>query len=653
MDFKKLRRHFPICQKECFLNHAATAPVSLATVNRMKALCEEMQEPLGKHLYQSLGILEQTRRLLAELLHADASEIAFTQNTSTALSMVALAIDFQPGDRILIPKDEFPSNRYVWQNLESQGVKCEFLNLDRPLIDVLENLDLSRVKLISISLVDYMTGKRHDLNAFGNFCRHHHIFSCVDAIQAVGTIPINVHEARVDFLAGGAQKWLLGPMGCGYLYIRKALIPKLKVPLVGWTSVRYPENFNLTQLDFSSEATRFEPGLLNIISIGGLKSSLEELKAIGWDSIYQKIQDNTALLRDAIHQTHGAQLKLPHDQNLSAITAFELPKHVHPKKLLVELEKENITITARKSTIRVSAHFYNSQEELLQFLQILNKTIHKKHLFFPQVKPEKLQNERWVLINGATGSLGNEIALYFAEKGYNVSGIGRNHNVLEALGHKIEQNFSVQFEPLCVDLTDPLLTSQLFTKLRQRPRRYDALTNCSGIVHAGIISSIDTNVLHDLFHLNTIIPTEFMKQFIQVLKSDKAIGILNIVSPSGRLSYPLLGGYGACHAALWTLGESLQHELIKESQHVTTFVSPPMHSSMQKVIGRQLLRYFSMNGKFNYSHSEEIARQAVDAFLARKSLVISLKMRAMMFVNSLFPSWLKRKITKSWKQEEQ
>ncbi len=117
-----IRKRFPILEKDLFFNHAATAPVSLATIARMKELCDEMREPLGKHFYQWLGILEETRRLLAEHLNAHPSEIAFTQNTSSSLSIIAGCIDFKPGDRVLVPRDEFPSNRYVWQNLKSRGV---------------------------------------------------------------------------------------------------------------------------------------------------------------------------------------------------------------------------------------------------------------------------------------------------------------------------------------------------------------------------------------------------------------------------------------------------------------------------------------------------------------------------------------------------
>ncbi|NGX52866.1 MAG: Cysteine desulfurase SufS [Candidatus Anoxychlamydiales bacterium] len=652
MNLKKYRELFPISQKGCFLNHAATAPVSYATINSMKVLCDQMQEPLGKHFYESLGILEHTRRLLAELLSANAGEIAFTPNTSTALSLIALAIDWKPGDRILVPRNEFPSNRYIWQNLKSKGVKCEFFDLDHPLSEVLESLDLSSVKLISISLVSYLSGQRHDINAFGAFCRKHDILSCVDAIQAVGTIPVDVHQADIDFLAGGAQKWLLGPMGCGYLYIRKDLIPKLHVPLVGWTSVRYPENFDLMQLDFSPEATRFEPGLLNIASIGGFKNSLEELKSIGWKFIYQRIQNHSIFLREGIKQISGITLKYPHEKYLSGITSFDLPKHIHPKKFQASLEKEGITVTMRNSTVRVSPHFYNTQEELLQFLYTIDKNFQKKRLFLPKEKKEKLQTDHWVLINGVTGTLGKEIALSFAQKGYNILGIGRNQDILKTLKNKIEKNYSLQFEFLTADLKNSCEVSLLIEKLKQKSQRYDALINCSGIAYAGTVSSIDTSALQDLIHLNTIIPAEFMRQFMQTLKSDKAIGILNIISPSGRFSLPLLGPYGATHAALWTLGESLQYELTKESQHVTTFVSPPMHSPMQKTIGRQLLRYFSLSGKFNYSHAEAIAKQAVDAFLAKKSLVLTLKMRIMLLLNLFFPQWIKSKIRKKWKREE-
>ncbi len=648
-----MRNRYPILKKGIFLNHAATAPVSYATIERMKKLSDTMQRPLGEHFYSWLGILEETRRLIAELIHAHPAEIAFTQNTSSSLSIIAGSIDFRPGDCVLVPRDEFPSNRYVWQNLKYRGVECIFFDIpkDQTLVETLEKMDLSLVRLISISNVSYFTGRKHDIKAFGKFCVKRNILSCVDAIQAVGTFPIDVKEAKIDFLAGGAQKWLLGPIGCGYFYIRKELIEKVNVPLVGWTSTRYPEQFDLMDLDFAPEALRFEPGLTNIIPIGGLNESLREMGNIGWDLIYQKIALNTRYLLTHLREFKGIELLVDQIDDLGAIISFNIPNQINAKKLLPKLAKRGITVTSRGNHMRISPHFYNSQEELDIFMEAFGESIQDRHLFFPLIKQEKTFENRSILINGVTGILGKQIALYFAEKGFNITGIGRDIGILQEIKEKIEIQFQTQFQPVVLDLTSEAQLSQFFEDEIRQNKKYVGLVNCSGFVEAEPMVTLDPRELSKMLQINLIAPSQFMQQFILNLCSKDGIGILNIISPAGRCGFPLLSGYGASHGALWTLSESLNRELSKEKLHVTTFVSSPFHSRMQKKIGRTFLRYFKSQGKFDYDHAEEVARYAVDAFLSKKEVVMSLKTRFRIMINAIFPRFITGKMKASWRPE--
>ncbi|WP_420422447.1 aminotransferase class V-fold PLP-dependent enzyme [Simkania sp.] len=359
-----IRKQFPILKKGVFLNHAATCPISYATIEKMKAYCQEMAEPFAKHSLSLVKLIQETRQLLAELLGCQAETLALTPNTSTALSLVANSLNFKPGERVLIPRDEFPSNRYVWENLESKGIGCSFFDLphDRPLTEVLAEQDLSNVRLISVSLVSYLTGKKIDLEAFGDFCKKRQIFSCIDGIQGVGTFSLKLESSNIDFFAGGGQKWLLGPLGCGYLYIRKELIKQLHVPLVGWTSVKDPGNFETKKLDFAEGAARFEPGLPNIISIAGLNASLNELKQIGWDFIFDRIQSHTSYLLEHLPTLISTQ------RDLGALVTVKQP---HDSNLQHALEESQITVTIRGGLIRIAPHFYNSQEEIKQLVDIL------------------------------------------------------------------------------------------------------------------------------------------------------------------------------------------------------------------------------------------------------------------------------------------
>ncbi|MDX8431127.1 MAG: aminotransferase class V-fold PLP-dependent enzyme [Candidatus Algichlamydia australiensis] len=647
MIAKSVRKNYPVLKSGVFLNHAATAPVSYGTIHRMQSLCREMEDPLGKHFYQWLAIEEETRRMIAELLGTSPSEISITPNTSSALSIVANCIDFQIGDRVLVPRNEFPSNRYVWQNLRAKGVECTFFDLDptKSLVELLEALDLTNVRLISISQVSYLTGQRHNLRDFGTFCKERKIFSCVDAIQAVGTFPIDLKQTPVDFFAGGAQKWLLGPIGCGYLYIKKELIDQVRVPFVGWTSVRYPESFDEMKLEFPPEATRFEPGLPNIVAIAGLNNSLHELKRVGWEKIFSQLLLSSQYLYEAMQQIQGFKPLIPDFDHIGRVVSFSLPTGVNPKKLLLDLGKKGITVTARAGYIRLSPHFYNTKEELDKFLNAIDGCAMRKSIRYPAAERPSQKNNRWILLNGATGTLGREIALYLAQKGFNIKGIGRSRKVLEELRKKI----GAGFESLCLDF---LNDGALEDFLQEEKRRYAALINVSGLSEAVPYENMDFKKLREMFEVNFFAPAKLMQFYSSRFDSENPIGILNVISGTGRVGYPLFGGFGASSGALWTLSESLEREWKRKNIPVTTFISPPMHSPMQKTLGRVMLRYFPMKSKgFDYAHAEEIARDAVEALFLGKGVVDKRKSRFTDLMNSLFPNYISNKIKKKFCRE--
>ena len=217
------------------------------------------------------------------------------------------------------------------------------------------------MRLISISAVSYATGRQYELKDIANFCRERNILICYDAIQALGTIPIDVSDIQPDFIASGAQKWLLGSVGGGFIYARKEWLDQLTVPLVGWASVKYAEDFSLKQLDFANEMSRFEPGLPNILPIAALDQSLQDLAQIGWEAIYARIKTNTDYLSQAL--SHANIKTLAQQDQRAGITSFIIPPHLDINFLQKEFAKRKIHITQRENYIRVSPHFYTTSKE--------------------------------------------------------------------------------------------------------------------------------------------------------------------------------------------------------------------------------------------------------------------------------------------------
>ena len=217
--WRQYREEFPVTQHVIYLNHAAVAPLSKRAALAMQGLAEDALQFGSLHYDQWLDNYERLRVAAARLIGAQRGEIALVKNTSEGISTVAMGLDWRPGDRIVAFREEFPANFYPWQRMEAQRCYVEWLSVHDPL----EAIDLActGAKLLAISFVQYLSGFRADLNAIGEICQRHGCFFFVDAIQGLGAFPLDVEAAHIDALAADGHKWMLGPEGCGILYVRK------------------------------------------------------------------------------------------------------------------------------------------------------------------------------------------------------------------------------------------------------------------------------------------------------------------------------------------------------------------------------------------------------------------------------------------------
>ncbi len=649
MDLTKIRSNYSITCNDIYLNHAATAPIAQTTIQRMQALTAEMSRPLGEHFYQWLGVMEDTRRRLADLIHAHPSEVAFCQNTSTGLSLIAAAIPFQPGDKVLVPRNEFPSNIYVWQNLAAKGVNCELFDVvaGESVVETLQKMSLRQVKLLSISAVSYLTGRFYELKEIVTFCRERGILTCIDAIQAIGTVPIDVQDIKVDFLASGAQKWLLSGVGAGFIYARNEWLEKLTVSLVGWASVQYPENFSLKKLDFSKEMTRFEPGLPNILPIVGLNQSLRELTNVGWENIYARIQSHTRYLMTGLHaQKIGS---FAQEDRTAGIVAFNVPKSCELDRLLDELKKQKIHLTHRDQYIRLSPHFYNTSEELDTLLSLFG---HKPNMaVLTDLKSEMPAVPIGaILISGGSGHLGACFAKYLAKQGYTLTLLGRHQEKLMAVQQEIQASTAATVSIHVCDFNDPESLQTLLDDLTAQRGQYTAFINCAGIAESDEFTHLSVTQFKTMLQVNCVAAFQLMQLFLSILRAPKALGILNIVSATGRCGWPLLSGYAASQAALWSMSEVLAREYSHDQDIVvTTYVAPPMHSPMQKRLGRIALRYFKLSGEFPYEQAKQTAQAAWRVFERKETQYVHRYHRWILRTNAWIPTFIDRQIKKRWR----
>jgi selenocysteine lyase/cysteine desulfurase len=222
-----------------------------------------------------------------------------------------------------------------------------------------------------MSTVVFATGFRNDLEAVGRICKERGIYFVVDGIQSLGALPFDVQAANVDFLAAGSQKWLLGPQGAGFLYVRRELLGEL-IPgaYVGAASVVDFTNFLDYNFTPQPTAERFHLGTPTTPSLIGLHASLELIQEIGIENIAERV---LMLAGTAIGDLSERGFNLCADTSPERRSGIVIAEVGDPKAASARLEQQGIVCIPRGRGIRIAPHFYNTEEEILRVGAALSK----------------------------------------------------------------------------------------------------------------------------------------------------------------------------------------------------------------------------------------------------------------------------------------
>ncbi len=372
MSLTKYRMEFPITLKQCYLNHAVLAPLPLRVVKSMQKWLIDRAENGSLSFPMWVEQAKSTRIKLARLINAKPEEIAFVKNTSEGIILAAESIPWQQGDNIITVKGEFPANVYPWLNLARSGIETRFVQPieGRILIDdILKQIDF-RTRLLSVSFVEFNTGLRNDLQTLGEICAVKGIYFFVDAAQGLGALNLDVRKTRISFLSANSGKWLLGPGGIGVFYCNEEILAQLIPANIGWKSVKNAGSHIEYDLDPLPSAARFEEGSLNMPGIYGFGAALELLLEIGIEAIEQRILNLTDYLINQLQNKDYHVLSLVEPSERSGIVVFKSNKH-SAQELYKKLEHANVITSMIGESIRISPHFYNTEEEIDRLIKAL------------------------------------------------------------------------------------------------------------------------------------------------------------------------------------------------------------------------------------------------------------------------------------------
>ena len=365
---------FPHAPGLIHLNHAGVGPWSRRASEAVAAFAEEN---LRRGSMEYPGWIEVENRLrgrIARLINAPSpADIALVKNTSEGLSLVAWGLEWQPGDNVIAARQEFPSNRIVWQSLAEQGVECRLADLDAAETpeQAITALADKRTRLISVSAIQYASGLRMDLEALGEFCREREILFCVDAIQQVGALPFDVQAIHADFAAADGHKWMLGPEGLGFFYCRPELRERLAVRQYGWHMMEKLGDFESIEWQPAADARRFEAGSPNLLAAHALEGSLSLLEELGMEHIGATLLEITDGLIRRIDAEPKLELLSPREENRrSGIVTFRHPGADHDA-LWRALMQRDVLCAPRGGGIRFSPHYYIEPARLERAVDIV------------------------------------------------------------------------------------------------------------------------------------------------------------------------------------------------------------------------------------------------------------------------------------------
>ena len=378
-DEAQRRELFPVCQKKVFFAHAGVTVLPKCAAD---AVCEYTRRSSEDHqeFGDVLRDIQEARSVCAEFIGAQSDEIALLGPTSLGLSLFANGLPWQEGDEILCYHGDYPANVYPWIELRRRGVVVRYLEPETPgaiTPELVEAALMPRTRLVALASAHFFTGTRIDVSAIGRLLHERGVLFSVDAIQTLGAFPLSVEY--VDFLSADAHKWLLGPLAIGIVYVKKRHFELLRPTLLGAWNVVAPNFIAQDEIAFVPTAQRYEPGVLNVAGIYGMRAAIDLINGIGIDRVAARLLELKLYLLSQIEPL-GFQVLGPREgATASGTTTFRHPT-ASSAQLFQALEKAGVIASLRHDRegldyLRFSPHFYNTEEEIDRAVEVLRSSL--------------------------------------------------------------------------------------------------------------------------------------------------------------------------------------------------------------------------------------------------------------------------------------
>ena len=368
---EQFRSRFPIFDRRVYVNSCSQGALSLEVEAALRAFTESWHTH-GSPWDQWVGEVERLRARFAAAIGADPDEIAVMPNASNAIAAIATALTFDSDRRaVVLGEFEFPTMTHVWLAQQRRGARIVWVPAvgeALPIDSYAERID-ERTLIVPAAHVCFRNGHRLDIVRLAALCRRRGAYFMLDDYQRTGTAPLDVHALGVDFMVTGALKYLLGPAGVAFLYVRRELIERLEPLTTGWFGRVDPFQFSLGPLDWSPSARRFETGSPPVPNAYAALAGLELLGTVEPGAIEARIAE---LVEQMARGARARGFEVATPDNPAERGPLVVVRSHDALAMVSRLAERGIVASARGTGLRVSFHGYNNEQDVDAVLAALD-----------------------------------------------------------------------------------------------------------------------------------------------------------------------------------------------------------------------------------------------------------------------------------------
>jgi selenocysteine lyase/cysteine desulfurase len=369
---REIRSRFNIFQRKIYLNTCSQGALSDAAEAGLHDYIATWHEQ-GSPWETWVEHYETARTAFAQFINASPDEVAIVTSVSAGINGVASALNFRERKKVVMGEFEFPTMGHIWLAQRARGADVHFVAAEGnsiPAINYQKHVDRT-TSIVALTHVCFKNGFRSEVRSIAQMARDAGALLMLDDYQDCGTRPVDVKAMDLDFYVTGTLKYLLGPPGLAFMYVRKELIPSLAPTVTGWFAQANPFAYNPQHFELSLTARRFESGSPSVPNVYAALPALQMLREIGMENVASHIKHLTKSLMNGARDLGIVVKTLPNSVGpLVVLQCHDAAALVHT------LAKEGIVASNRFDGLRISFHIYNTLDDVNAVLEVLKKNMH-------------------------------------------------------------------------------------------------------------------------------------------------------------------------------------------------------------------------------------------------------------------------------------